>query len=339
MPKFTFGIIVLNGLPFIKYNLEALYPHAHQIIVVEGAAPGAKNIARSDGHSRDGTLEFLREYKASHDPENKVTIVTAEDEGHPDGVWPGEKDEMSQAYARRATGDYLWQVDADEFYLDEDIKKIGQMLNNEKWDAVTFPQLTFWGDEHTLVDSLYLRAGARFYHRLFKWKPGYSYQTHRPPTVLDETGADLRSKKHLTGPMLEGHGIYLYHYSLLLPKQVQEKCDYYANAQWAKRHKAVDWAETCYDKLHNPFRVHNVYDYLSWLDEYKGARPKVIQKMMQDLSKSGDYKLRKMDDVTTLLSRPSYRIKKTGLKIFAPVYAAMAKAWPVMGRLKRRILL
>ena len=33
----TFGTIVLNGEPFTRHNLRALYPFAHQIIVVEGA--------------------------------------------------------------------------------------------------------------------------------------------------------------------------------------------------------------------------------------------------------------------------------------------------------------
>ena len=50
------------------------------------------------------------------EPEDELVIVTAEDDGHPNGFWPGEKDEQSRAYAKRATGDYLWQVDIDEFY-------------------------------------------------------------------------------------------------------------------------------------------------------------------------------------------------------------------------------
>lgn len=37
-PRITFGMIVLNGEPFTRYNLRALYPFAHEIIVVEGAA-------------------------------------------------------------------------------------------------------------------------------------------------------------------------------------------------------------------------------------------------------------------------------------------------------------
>ncbi|MDX9763319.1 MAG: glycosyltransferase family A protein, partial [Desulfomonilia bacterium] len=99
LPNITFGIIVLNGEPFTRYCLRQIYPHAHQIIVVEGAAPAARNISTSDGHSTDGTLQVLRDFQQYEDPDRKITIITAEDEGHPDGFWPGEKDEQSRANA------------------------------------------------------------------------------------------------------------------------------------------------------------------------------------------------------------------------------------------------
>ena len=51
IPKITFGIIVLNGEPFTRYNLRALYPFAHEIIVAEGASPKAAHAATPDGHS------------------------------------------------------------------------------------------------------------------------------------------------------------------------------------------------------------------------------------------------------------------------------------------------
>ena len=145
-PRVTFGLIVLNGEPFTRYNLRALYPHAHQIIVVEGAARAARAVATPDGHSRDGTLGILRRFQEEEDPQSKVTVVTAEDEGHGDGFWPGEKDEQSQAYARRATGDYLWQVDIDEFYRAEGIDVVLAMLRADpSISAVSVRQMTFWG--------------------------------------------------------------------------------------------------------------------------------------------------------------------------------------------------
>jgi len=84
-------MIVLNGEPFLRYNLRALYPFAHQIIVVEGSSPDAAGIATTRGHSRDDTLNALREFMDEEDPEGKVILIRAEDEGHPDGFWPGER--------------------------------------------------------------------------------------------------------------------------------------------------------------------------------------------------------------------------------------------------------
>ena len=116
-PRVTFGDHRPQRRAVHRYTLRSLYPYAHEIIVVEGAAPGAVNIATPDGHSRDGTLEVLRRFKADEDPDGKVTDRDRRGRRSPDGFWPGEKDEQSRAYATRATGDYLWQVDIDEFYL------------------------------------------------------------------------------------------------------------------------------------------------------------------------------------------------------------------------------
>lgn len=156
-PRITFGIIVLNGHPFTRDRL-ALYPFAHQIIVVEGATKNAAAIAGSDGHSTDGTLETLRDFKVREDPQDKLIIVTAEDEGHPNGFWPGEKDEQSRAYARRATGDYLWQVDVDEFYKSRDMQAVLDMLRDRPdITAVSFKQIAFWGGFEYVTDGWYLR--------------------------------------------------------------------------------------------------------------------------------------------------------------------------------------
>ncbi len=96
IPRITFGMIVFNGQPFLRYNLRALYPFANEIIVVEGAALGAAHHATPQGHSSDGTLEVLKDFIRLEDPAGKVTVVTAEDEGSPDGFWPGREDRAEQ---------------------------------------------------------------------------------------------------------------------------------------------------------------------------------------------------------------------------------------------------
>jgi hypothetical protein len=319
-PRITFGIIVFNGEPFTRHTLRALYPFAHEIIVVEGSAPGARHLAAADGHSSDGTLAALHRFKAQEDPEGRVVLVTAEDEGHPDGCWPGEKDEQSRAYASRATGDYLWQVDIDEFYRAGDLAQVLDLIGADpSIDAVSFEQTTFWGGLDYWTDGWYLRRGASHYHRLFKWAPGYSYATHRPPTVLDRAGRSLRDLHWVRGPQLARRGIRLYHYSLLLPKQVVEKCAYYAAAPWARRGGANAWAEEAFLQLRRPFRVHNVYDHPSWLERYAGSHPEEIVRMVADLRAAGPAGLRPRDDIERLLASPAYRAGRALLKVLDPL--------------------
>ncbi len=316
-PRITFGMIVLNGEPFVRYNLRALYPFAHQIIVVEGSAPAAVAIATPGGHSSDATLETLRDFKAHEDPGDKLTIVTAEDEGHPSGFWPGEKHEQSRAYARRVTGDYLWQVDVDEFYRPKDMATAVDMLREDPGiTAMSFKMITFWGGFDTITDGWYLRQGAAIYHRLFRWGPGYQYVTHRPPTVHDAQGRDLRTLRWIDGPALARRGIVMYHYSLLFPQQVREKCSYYGAADWAGRGGALRWAQENYLGLCDPYHVHNVYDYPSWLQRFRGSHPPQIAAMRQDIAAGRlAIELRPTADVDRLLRSPGYWLGRSRLKL------------------------
>ena len=296
-------MIVLNGEPFTPYTLRALYPYAHEIIVVEGAAPGAANIASADGHSLDGTLDSLRAFKADEDPDDKLTIVTR------DGFW-SEKDEMSQAYARRATGDYLWQVDVDEFYQPRDIEAICDLLRERpSITAVSFESVFFWAAPEYRVDSWYLRRGEAEFHRLFKWGEGYRYVTHRPPTVVDAGGRNLRRQHWIRAKDLKARGIHLYHYALLLPKQVREKSEYYSRAEWARRQDALAWADEAYFALRHPYHAHNVYEYPGCLYRFTGAHPPQVVQMWRDLNDpQSPYDLRPRDDIEALLDSRRYRL-------------------------------
>lgn len=322
LPRVTFGIIVLNGEPFTRFCLRALYPFAHEIIVVEGACMAAAGVATPDGHSSDGTLETLYQFQAEEDPEKKMQIITR------DGFW-SEKDEMSQAYSLRATGDYLWQVDIDEFYKPEDMRTVLEMLSHApRITAVSFEQITFWGGFDYVVHSWYLRQYQRFFHRLFKWGPGYQYVTHRPPTVLDPEGRDLRTLNWLTGKELARRGIFLYHYALLFPKQVSEKCEYYGSAPWARRERAQQWARDVFMNLENPYRVHNVYDYPSWLERFTGDHPPEINTLCEDLQAGRiNVEVRTNDDIERLLTSPEYRIGRAAVKMLEPWARLCRSVW------------
>lgn len=308
-PRVSFGIIVLNGEPFTRYCLRSLYPFAHEIIVVEGAAPGAAGVATPDGHSTDGTLEALRRFQAEEDPEGKVRLITR------DGFW-SEKDEQSQAYAREATGDYLWQVDIDEFYTPEAMSAVLRLLaRRPEVTAVSFRELKFWGWFDYTVDGWYSRRGANLYHRLFRWGPGYSYVTHRPPTVADEQGRNLRDLGYLSGDELAEQGVFLYHYALLLPKQVLNKSTYYGKAAWAGRPESQRWAEECWLRLGRPYRVHNMYAYPSWLERFAGEHPPQAAALRAAMEAGlvGEAR-RATDDIEGLLRSPWYALGRAALR-------------------------
>ena len=277
--KISFGLIVLNGYPFITYNLKSIYPFAHEIIVVEGACPSASNVATFDGHSIDGTLQLLYDFKKNHDPQNKIIIVKAVDKGYENGFWP-EKDQMSQAYAERASGNYLWQIDCDEFYRKDDMEKIINLLK-EGVDAISFPTITFWGSIRYCVSGFRLISdNARRFDRLFAWGNGYTYKTHRPPTVIDENGIDTKKKRYVSSDEMEVMGIYLYHYSLVYPLHVGYKMNYYATKV---NYKYSEWYKNNYLIITNPFRVHNEFEYISWLEKYDCVHPEYVEVMNNDI--------------------------------------------------------
>lgn len=324
IPRITFGIIVLNGEPFMQHCLRQLYEAAHEIIVVEGACPDARDIATSDGHSSDSTRATLAAFCRDEDPEGKVTVLTAEDLGHPDGFWPGEKDEMCAAWASRATGDYIWQIDADEFYHPDDLIKVARILAQDP--AITMvqvPLIAFWGDFDYVLDGWYFRLGTRttshpagWYRRVWRWGPGYSYSGHRPPTVVDAQGRALADGKVLGHRELARRGIFMHHYLGVFRQQVEDKLTYYSQATW-KKNNPVPQPEQYHDLVwdhveRNPFRVHFIQEYPSWLSRFAGEHPPEIVRLRADLAADADggTKSRRTDDLDRLLDSPWYRARR-----------------------------
>jgi hypothetical protein len=333
-PKITFGLITLNGQPFLLRNLRALYPYAHQIIVVEGATRSASGLARSDGHSKDGSFEMLQTFQAEEDPDEKLVVVSAADEAYADGYWP-EKDEMSQAYAKRATGDWLWQVDSDEFYFDEDMEFICQMLaEDESISAVSFPYVEFFGGFDYQISGQWQNYEHPLFHRLFRWRPGYRYAEHRPPTVVDEKGRDLRSLNWLSAPMNVGRKIFLHHYAYVLPKQAEQKAGYYANVDWTDAFSDNNrWLRDQYFGLKRPLLLgQRRRREFHWLERFQGKHPQQIDSLLADLEEGKEnVELRPTEDIDRLLSSPFYRLAGLNAKLWLSIY------WPIRSIWKMRL--
>ena len=253
--KISYVMIVLNGMPYIKANLEGIYESAHEIIIVEGAEQQGMFSANPDGSSNDGTVEFI---KAFPDPDKKIKLVQ--------GKWPFKLDMQNHA-VEIATGDYIWLVDFDEIYKKEDIKKITQMLINDPTIyQINVPLLHFWKGYNWILDTTVVaRASA---NRIFKLQKPCYFSTHRPPTMFypnlqKETvrKSIKRRQRNLLNvidyKVLEKQGIYIYHYSYVLEKQVWQKMNLYKTYGWEKPWKMnlLDWYENCFRKWSPETRV------------------------------------------------------------------------------------
>lgn len=338
-PKISFGMIVLNGEPFTRYSIQQLYPYAHEIIIAEGACLDSSDISDENGHSTDGTLSILWDLKMNHDPDDKIVIVIAEDEGHPDGFWPGEKLEQSQAWARRATGDYIWQIDVDEFYRQKDIENVIRILSERpEIDCVEFTQIPFWGHFDFQMDGWYFQIGTatiskpqREVYRVSRWGKGFHYADHRPQGVRTPGGSLTRDQCTLSAEQTARIGLYMYHYVAIFRHQIEDKLKYYEKAKWKKSAamRSNDYLLTIYEHFdRHPFQVHFVQNYPSWLLPFKGRHPEAIEFLMADLAEGifPGVTMLERDTIATVIRKPQYRFKRFLFRIAVTIYP-VSKQW------------
>lgn len=305
-PRITFGIIVLNGEPYIEYCLRSLYPFAHEIIVVEGAYWASAELATPDGHSTDDTLAAVERFRRDQDPRGIVQLVTR------DGLWD-DLTHQSQAYAERATGDYLWQVDCDEFYLPEDMRKvIGLLAADPSITMMTFKAINFIYDiKYRLISGRDFQREYIEYRRLFKFGPGYRYVEHEPPTVVDANGRDLAAVNHLDKDATARLGVHLYHCWALFEDKVAMKARIYVKRDWQAIAAAMPSWRANWQSLADPFHLQSDYAYRTWIKRFTGPWPPELARLGDDVAAGLAATVRRdNDDVERLLKSPGYHFKK-----------------------------
>ncbi len=274
-PRFSFVMIVLNGMPFIEYSLKSVYDFAHEIIIIEGAVENCMFAANADGSSTDGTVEFIESFP---DPQKKIRLVQ--------GRWP-EKCEMQNEALKHVTGNYVWLIDSDEVYKKEDLDKIKEILRSDpSITQVNFIPDSFWkGLDYIFVSSKFFEDSCHC-RRLFKYVPGSMFTTHRPPTMVwPGHNKTTEQMNLLDGTATRGMGIIFYHYSYVLDKQVKQKVELYRRYGW-DRHWKLDldkWYEECFLRWTPQNRKQIDSDYPIWTGDidshtvlFNGTHPKVV---------------------------------------------------------------
>lgn len=226
--KIAVGMIVFNSDFVLKQALQAIYPHVNQILVSEGCVKywSDKGITTST----DQTNEILKGFP---DPDHKIHVVH--------GTYT-EKDDQANAYMKyvEPDTDYVWNLDADEVFKEEDIVKLKAILAAERPTSVGFKSITFYGGFNHYLTGF---EQEHEFIRIQKYSRGAVWKTHRPPTIELPAGTP---RNHLSFERLAQMGIYMYHYSYVFPRQVKEKISYYEAAVIKKDGCIPNYFETVY---------------------------------------------------------------------------------------------
>lgn len=215
--KITYGIIVVDGMPFIKHQLKLLYQNAHQIIICEG---GDDTWNKINGYrrSKDDTVEVIKSFP---DPNGKIKLIQKN--------WKN-KNEMCHEYSKHATGDIIWHIDVDEFVDPKHIPFIKQQYSNRQTQILSLPNFIFWGDTNTIVEANYGKEWITnwfAYERIFRRSPG-KYIHHIPERGYYEPKTGRVLPAPTVGPnVFKNAGIFTYHFSYVLDSAVRDKIKYY----------------------------------------------------------------------------------------------------------------
>ena len=224
--RYSFGMIVFNGEEFLRQVLDSIYNFAYQIIIVEGADRNSMPFANPDGSSTDHTVDIIKSYP---DPDRKIRLIQ--------GNWRN-KTEQSNVWIDRASGDFVWQIDDDEIYKKEDLLAIDTLLKTRpETTAVSFHWCHFFGGMDRIRP---INKKTPEVWRLFKFKPSYRWHSHRPPDILDDKGKSLRLINPIPASELVDRGIYIYHFSYITDKQVQEKMRYMERVRMYEYHIGME---------------------------------------------------------------------------------------------------
>jgi hypothetical protein len=211
MPKITFGMIVFESDFVLQECLEQVYPFAHSIVIAEGPVSYWQNLGRKT--SNDNTNDILHNF---YDPDKKIKIVHGQ---------YNEKDDQCRAYIDLIPDDteYLWNLDADEIYKTEDVKNIFNYLDANKPTSVGIQSCTFYGGFERYLTGF--EQNTDNFLRIFRYLPGSTWLTHRPPTIQYPYPIE---RKHINSLQLYNEiNFQMYHYSYVFPDQVYKKINYY----------------------------------------------------------------------------------------------------------------
>ena len=260
--KLTANIMVYNEEFWISKQLPHIYDFFDEIIICDGCevnnTPNSHGFftPNDNGLSSDNTKGVI---EAFPDPDNKIRYIEH-------GVC-GNKLELNKIMYDKSTSDYVWLIDADEFYLLDKMSGIKKyLIENTEINQINFRMRHFIDFD----SCIHMEGGERWGDnidicRIFRKEVGNNFTTHRPPTIQFKTaGRIIGRDESLTNRWI------MYHYPYVFEWQVERKSIFYPNGQELKR-LISSWREN-----------HNIpLLYGSKTIPFSGKHPEVIDKYLK----------------------------------------------------------
>lgn len=241
-----FFTIVLNGEPFIRYHLDIFrqLPFEWHWHIVEGLAElkydtgwslqfGGRvtNELHRNGLSNDSTTEYIDQL-AGEFPEN-ITVYRKQN----GSLFDGKVEMVNAPLANIREDCLLWQVDVDELWTVEQIKKMCSLFtqHSDKTAAYFYCRFLVGPRKHVIsVDTWGNRP--EDWPRVWRFRPGMKWTSHEPQVLVNSMGQDVKSLNPFTRDETLTHNLIFQHFAYVIEAQLRFKEIYYgyrdAVARW-----------------------------------------------------------------------------------------------------------
>ena len=295
--KISYVMNVLNGEPFIKYQLDSIYKFAHEIIIIEGAYLKFSH-ATINGRSKDNTIKTIENY---NDEENKIKLITN------DGFYNDRK-EMCNEFLKYVTGEIIWQIDADEFYFPETHKYVHDIFQSDpELDLLSFNFKDYYINTSYYIMG-YESIGLTNVNRVHRYEKNNIWVNQRPPTLGYENGELKKIRKKIEGPQLEKDRHVMHHATMIFDEQITDKFKYY-NSMWSNVNKPTKWYKDTWLDFENKFNVAGFRANITFLLENKDDVPFHLKLLFEDVNKGlvPGYRLRDDTKVRVFINSTRYK--------------------------------
>ena len=274
--KISYVLNVLNGEPFITYQLNSIYSHAYEIIIIEGAYKKFA-FATNNGRSQDSTISSIKSF---HDPQNKIKLIVK------DGFYE-DRMEMCNEFMGYVTGDVLWQIDVDEFYHDSTHLYVQDLFqSNPELDLVSFNFIDLFGSLKLQVSGLE-GTSLQDVRRVHRFSPGDLWINQRPPILGNIQNEAKVLRKVIVGAEMELMGHLMFNLTMLFEKQIKDKFVYYQSMDFTG--PMTDWYEKSISAFTNQFNILNFEGHLTYLTELKSPLPEVCKEIEKECTKKTNF--------------------------------------------------